>query len=390
MHKLIGVACRRTAGMTAGVILTGGLVGGVLLTPGTAYAAGPTTVGTTTTVSGTATSSSVNVSVTVTAASGTVSPTGNVNVHGAGGGCSASLSGSGGASSGSCSIPLGHVRAGTYTLNASYGGSGSFASSFGTGTVTISPTTPTTPTGPTSPTSPTSSAPVFTAADPPSTVTGGQSYSYGFRADGCSAPWYALGGAPGWMQINQQTGFLWGTVPSGGSSFGYSVTAWCGNHSVTRWFWVYMRQFFRHRVNVDTYLWCTSPVFTGQRGTCTLSVSNRGNSSASDVSAQIALPWQLRADYCGYFYSFNFGCSIYGNTAYENLGTLYPGQYKSLTVVFTARTGFNLFGWHHGYRFPVRVVGSASSNGYYSWSFFGQRESVSYAYVTIIPRGHWW
>jgi hypothetical protein len=386
MHKLIGAACRRTAGVTAGVILTGGLVGGVLLTPGTAYAAGPTAVGTTTTVSATATSASVNVDVTVTAASGTVSPTGNVYVHGMGGGCSAGLSaGSAGASTGSCSISLGHVQAGTYTLNARYEGSGSFGSSSGTGTVTISPAAPT---GPTGPTGPTSGAPVFTAADPPSTATDGQSYSYGFHADGCSGLWYALGGAPGWMQINQQTGMLWGTVPSGGSSFGYSVTAWCGKLSVTRWFRVDIRQFFYHRANISTFLNCTSPVFTGQRGTCTLWVSNRGYSSVSNVAAQIALPPQLRADYCGYFYSFNYGCSIYGNTAYQNLGSLYPGQTKSLTVVFTARNGFYLFGWHHGFRFTVKVVGSASSYGYFG--YFGNRSSYSAAYVTIIPRGHWW
>jgi hypothetical protein len=76
------------------------------------------------------------------------------------------------------------------------------------------------------------------------------------------------------------------------------------------------------------------------------------------------------------------------HTAYENLGTLNPGQTKQLTVVFTARTGFNLWGWHPGHRFTVRVVGSAASYG--NWRFIGQRVSYSTAYVTIIPWGFWW
>jgi hypothetical protein len=136
------------------------------------------------------------------------------------------------------------------------------------------------------------------------------------------------------------------------------------------------------RPDLHTYLNCTRYVFTGQRGSCTLSVTNAGWGTAQDVTAQIALPWQLRADYCGYF----FGCTINGNTAYENLGTLRPGQTRSLTVVFTARTGFNLWGWHRGHRFTVRVVGSASASNN---RFFGQGQSYSAAYVTINPFG-WW
>jgi hypothetical protein len=105
------------------------------------------------------------------------------------------------------------------------------------------------------------------------------------------------------------------------------------------------------------------------------------------VTAQIALPRQLRADFCGFF--FNFGCRISGNTAFENLGTLNPGQTKELSVVFTARTGFGLWGPHPGHRFTVKVVGSAAAAAN-NWWFFGQRVSFSTAYVTIIPRGFWW
>ena len=162
----------------------------------------------------------------------------------------------------------------------------------------------------------------------------------------------------------------------GSSSFGSSAS---GPDTVT---------IGRHgRVDINTYLRCPSKVFTGRHGTCTLFVSNSGATPAPDVTAQIALPPQLRADFCGFF--LNFGCRISGNTAFENLGTLNPGHTKELTVVFTARTGFNLWGWHPGHRFRVRVVGAAES-GVPNWWFFGQRVSFSTAYVTIIPRGFWW
>jgi len=142
------------------------------------------------------------------------------------------------------------------------------------------------------------------------------------------------------------------------------------------------------RANISTYLSCTPRVFNGQKGSCTLWVTNRGSSAAPSVTAQIALPPQLRADYCGYFWGWSFGCTTSGNTAYQNLGTLNPGQAKTLTVVFTAKSGWSLWGRHPGRPFSVKVVGSAASNGY--WSFFGQRQSCSVAYVTIIPRGLWW
>jgi hypothetical protein len=135
-------------------------------------------------------------------------------------------------------------------------------------------------------------------------------------------------------------------------------------------------------------------VFTGQHGTCTLWVTNDGSGPASDVTAQITLPWQLRADYCGYFNFFSFGCSISGNTASENLGTLSAGQTRKLTVTFTADTGFSLWGRHHGHTFTATVDGSASSFGnsgkFGDYSYYGQRESSSTAYVTVIPRGLWW
>ena len=145
-----------------------------------------------------------------------------------------------------------------------------------------------------------------------------------------------------------------------------------------------------YRASVTTSLSCPSSVKTNTQGKCTLYVTNNGTGYASDVSAQIALPSQLQAKYCGSYgtwnYNWNSGCSISGNTAYENIGTLSQGQTKELTVVFTAKTGYNLWGWHRGYRWPVKVTGSASANN--GFPFYGQSSSSS-AYVTIIPQG-WW
>jgi len=360
MGKLLEAACRRTAGIAAGVILTGGLAGGVLLTPGTAYAA-PTN--TTTTITGTSQTptfrgTTLTVDVSVTAAiPGT--PSGTVDVSGAGNGCTVTLTASG---TGNCNIS--NLPDGNYTLTATYQGATPFTES----TSNPDPVT-------------IGHAPAFVANNPPLTATSGQTYGYTFRAYGSPGIRYSLVGAPYWLHINPFTGTVSGTVPFFGGSFSYAVTATNNVGSATAGpYRVYVRNF---SANISTYLNCTSRVYAGQRGTCTLYVTNRGYSPAPGVTAQISLPSQLRANYCGYYF-FGYGCRISGNTAYQNLGTLNPGQTRQLTVVFTAKTGFGLWGWQHGYRFTVKVVGSASSYGGFPFS-----ARYSTAYVTIIPRG-WW
>jgi hypothetical protein len=217
-------------------------------------------------------------------------------------------------------------------------------------------------------------------------MTAGQYYSASFHASGYPAPSYSVSGQY-WLGIDQ-FGTVSGTVPSFGigGSFSYSVTATNKWGSAYAHCTVFIRQPFRqhhhhYNANISTYLSCPNRVFSDQRGTCTLYVTDRGGNSATNVNAQIALPSQLKADYCGFFF---YGCSIFNNTASENLGTLYPGQTKSLSVTFTARTAFFLWGYHHRFAFTVKVNGSASSNGGYG--FFGQSVSYSTAYVTIIPR----
>ena len=377
MRRLIGAASRRTVGLAAGLILAGGVAGGVLLTSGPAYADTGVSVAITGATQGEGFDgggATLDVGVSVQPAPTTMAW---VAVTGAGDGCTAMVGPSG---SGGCIIR--DVAPGSYTLTASYGGSTSAGFPV---TVVGTPSTP----------PPTGSAPVFTADSPPTWVDG-QSYSYEFQASG--SPIYELVGAPYWLSIDSSNGTVSGTIPDGTTSFSYSVQAQntYGTASAGP-FTVFVRNdFFGHRhhdgfVDISTSLSCPGHVFTGHRGRCTLDVTNDGDSSAADVTAQITLPWQLRADYCSDDNWFSYDCSISGNTASEDLGTLYAGQTRELTVTFTADSGFTLWGRHHGHRSTVKVEGSASSFGDFSNFFFGQREdSFSVAYVTIIPRGFWW
>ena len=69
-------------------------------------------------------------------------------------------------------------------------------------------------------------APAFTASSPSLITTTGQAYGYTFAASGSPAPTFALAlGAPAWLSINATSGAVSGTVPSGITTFTYSVTA---------------------------------------------------------------------------------------------------------------------------------------------------------------------
>jgi Putative Ig domain len=228
-------------------------------------------------------------------------------------------------------------------------------------------------------------APVFYADSPSLTATNGEQYSYAFGAKGDPAPSYALGsGSPSWLHVDSRSGTLWGTVPDWVTSFSYSVTATNSAGSATAGpYTVYIKQ---HRADIRTYLSCTSKVYSGGKGTCTLSVTNAGRYPAPDVTAQVNLPSQLRALSCGYYW-WNRGCTISGNTASENLGPLSPGQAKTLSVVFAAQSSHSIWGWHRYHTITVKVTGFAASDEGF-WGFGGR--SYSTAYVTIVPRGWWW
>jgi hypothetical protein len=340
-----------------------------LLTPGTAFAG--TTVATTTAITGTTQSAgfpgtTLNVQVSVTPASGAVWPSGTVKVSDGPDSCLVTLAQDGSKAVGVGNCNIGHLHSGTYTLTAGYEGSSSFGSSVsGRDTVTIG------------------HAPVFYADNPALTAANGDFYSYAFRAKGDPAPSYALGpGSPNWLHINSSSGTVWGTVPDWATSFSYSVTATNSVGSATAGpYRVHIRH---HHAAVATNLTCPAKVFSGKQGTCTLSVTNVGRFPAPNVIAQVNLPSQLRTLSCGRFW-WNHGCKISDNTALENLGTLRPGQTRTLSVVFVAKSSHSIWAWHHFHTIKVKVTGSA---GWGFWGFGGR--SFSTAYVTIVPKGWWW
>jgi hypothetical protein len=168
------------------------------------------------------------------------------------------------------------------------------------------------------------------------------------------------------------------------SWFSYSVTATNGAGSATAG--PYLVHVTRHHAAIATHLSCTSQVYAGRHGSCTLTVTNAGRFSVPDVTAQVSLPSQLRARFCGQFGG-RQDCAISGNTAAENLGPLRPGQTRTLSVVFTAKPGFSRWGWHHTHAITVKVIGSAAA----AQGFRGPgARSYSAAQVTIVPPGWWW
>jgi hypothetical protein len=238
-------------------------------------------------------------------------------------------------------------------------------------------------------------APAFTAHSPSTSAHNGDNYSYNFNASGAPTPAYSLSGAPGWLSVNASTGVVSGHIPNGINSFTYSVvatnvvnTATAGPFTVA----VSHGHPGGNYGHLATSLNCTSPVHSGAKGTCTLTVTNTGGNGSQDVTGTINLPSQLKADFCGHGWSWgwynSWGCTISGNTASENLGTLRAGQTKSVTVTFTARSTQWLWGWGHQNREWVRVTGSAQSQGNW-WGWFGGNSSNAKTYIQILPP-RWW
>jgi hypothetical protein len=389
MHNLKGVVRRHKAGLAASVVLVGGLAGGVLLTPGTAFAS--TAVDTSTSISGVTPTHHFNgtttltVSVTVAAASGTAAPTGTVSVSDGSESCSLTLAQIGASASSNGSCNLGGLSAGSYNLDAAYAG---VTNVFNT-SATATPTKYSIGT-----------APAFTVDSPATSAHNGDSYTYNFNANGAPTPTYALSGAPGWLSVNTNNGVVSGNVPNGINSFTYSVVA--SNSIGTATAGPFTVSVTRHGFpggngngKLSTSLHCTSPVHSGTRGTCTLDVTNTGWNSAQNVKGQINLPSSLTADFCGHAWGWgwgNWGCTISGNTASENLGTLRPGQSRTLTVTFTAESTHWFWGWGHQFSEWVKVTGSASSSSGYFWApgWFGGSSSYSSTWVKILPPHFKW
>jgi hypothetical protein len=253
--------------------------------------------------------------------------------------------------------------------------------------VAMASTLPTSaPTGNHSPQPGGSYGPRFEASNPPLTATAGSYYQYTFTASG--HPSYSLSGAPGWLSINAATGRVSGTVPAGTTSFSYSVTASNGGGTVTSG--PYTVQVAsghdQSRSYLTTQLNCPSSVKAGQNASCTLTVSNEGSGSARDVTASIDLPSSLQARYCGQAANWRWGwngsdCSVSGNDATAQLGTVGAGQSKTVSVYF--RTTDNR-SWR--YSENVEVTGSAQSGYTYDY-YWGQGQTAqSTAYVTVYNR----
>jgi hypothetical protein len=360
-------------------VTAGGLVGAALLMPGTALA--DTSITTATSITGVTQMPidpgippALKVDVSVTASSGTASPPGKVVVNVANNpySCSISLPAvSGTTTTGSCMLH--NVPFGSYSLTASYSGWGSFA---------------------TSASSPYSAwvgtPPSFTADSPPSTANASQDYQYTFAAKGNPAPTYHLAsGAPSWLGINTSTGLVNGWVPQGIGSFSYSVIASNAVGSVKAGsFTVSIGGNTGGHGHISTALSCPHSVYSGQNGTCTLTVTNVGSSNVRFVNVAIALPGQLHVRFCGnhwwwwWFQGGNNGCEVHNNTAFWHLGTLAPGQSVNESVTFSAR--FPWWGGHHAVR--VWVQGTASW-GIQDWGW-QPHHSTSWAAVWIRP-GFW-
>jgi hypothetical protein len=244
-------------------------------------------------------------------------------------------------------------------------------------------------------------APQLEASNPPLTATAGSNYGYTFAASG--HPSYSLSGAPGWLSINSATGQVSGNVPAGTNSFTYSVTA--SNSAGTVTGGPYTVQVasgqrqpggpgngqkpggYWNQSDLTTQLNCPGSVKAGQSASCTLTVTNDGSGSARDVSASIDLPSALRAKYCGQATDWRWGwdganCSISGNDASAQLGTVGAGQSKTVSVYFRASNGQS-WSWGRS-QGTVEVTGSARSDSGYNW---GQAQSAqSSAYVTVYRR----
>jgi hypothetical protein len=131
------------------------------------------------------------------------------------------------------------------------------------------------------------------------------------------------------------------------------------------------------RSSLSTWLNCPQRVTNGKSGTCTLYVTDHGWATSSWVSASISLPGALQARSCKQGQNW-WNCSISHNTATANLGTLSPGQTKSLSVTFTGHLPG--WGWQRSHPERVTVHGSAQAIGGYA---------SSRATVTVFPRYYW-
>lgn len=350
--------------------MVGGLAGTVLLTPGTAFADTGSQVSTATSITASkqwnypTDISTVKLIVSVTAQSGSSAPTGDVIVStgpSTNRWCDAKLDQSSGlTSTGDCYIK--YLRDGSYNLTASYASQNGFASS-ASGKYPVA----------------VGAAPVWKADSPPLAATPSSAYDYVFTAVGTPAPRYSLAsGAPGWLHIQSWNGEVYGQIPWWVHSFAYSVTASNPVGSTTTGPFKVWVSPASQQAHVTTQLYCPRYIQSGQSGGCTLVVHNNGPVAATNTTAQISLPAQLRARWCSW--GWVHGCSVNGGTVTWRLGTVHAWQTKAVSVSVTARFSSQPW-WRHSVR--VTVNGAAFWGGQWWWQ---QHASYTDAHVTIFRR----
>lgn len=365
------------------------VVGGVAATwlAGSALASpGPMLIATKTVVTGTSQQPNdslgavLKVNVQVTAQGGTSGPTGDVIVNaGPSNNCAASLTPVGGGSTestGNCEVH--NLADQTYSVYGTYRGSGNWSASSTTSNTSATLTSNT--------------APAITSSTPPEKATVGENYQFTFTASGTPTPTYKLdANAPSWLSINSSTGAVSGKVPWAlrGSQFTYSVIASNSVGNATAGpYTVFVGRPGHTSTDVVSSLSCSKSVAIGKTGTCTLTVTNDGSSTASNVTADISLPWQLTARSCGHSWGWgwltghNGGCTLSHNTATWNISSLAAGASKAEKLTFSAGQGGYAPSFGHNHRWnSVTVKGSADTAS--------QSASNSKARVTIYPRSGW-
>jgi hypothetical protein len=316
----------------------------------------------------------LKVTVQVTAEGGPSAPVGDVIVNaGPSNNCAASVTGPANSrvSTGSCEVH--NLADQTYNVTATYKGSGNWSGS-STGSndeVALG------------------AAPAITSGTPAEKAVPGENYRFTFSASGSPAPTYTLGAnAPSWLGINGSTGQVSGTVPSRVGQFSYSVIASNAAGTATAGPYTVVVTSANSQSDVVTGLSCSRSVAIGGSGSCTLTVTNDGASTATGIRADITLPRQLSVRNCGHGWGWGWftgrsgGCSLNGHTATWQIGSLAAGASKSETLRFTAGQGGYSWGFgrsHSVNRVTVRAAASL-------WS---QPTSHSHTTVVIHPRLGW-
>jgi hypothetical protein len=303
----------------------------------------------------------LKVGVSVTAEGGSTPPTGEVVVSAGSDSCNAWVHGASGGtvSTGTCDIY--GLSTGTVSVTAAYKGASDWSdSSTADGTsVTLN------------------DGPAITSSTPPEKTSVGASYTFTFTASGTPAPTFTLD-APKWLTIDGTSGVVSGTVPSGISKFTYSVTATNSEGKATAGPYTVAVSPNASTTDVVASLSCSKSVNIDGSGKCSLTVTNNGSATAYDATAQIKLPWQLKAS-CGQTEGwFGNGGTCKSNVTWK-IKSLAAGASQVEKLTFSVNQGGYSSGYGKSHKAEnVTVKGTATTDS--------QSASTSSTTVTIHPK----